>query len=180
MVRGVGVCPFVENSRVNPEPSLTTHNDPEAETSQATTSSSSAPSREPRVIHRQNHRISRKDISEEALKVLYRLSSLGFKAYLVGGGVRDLYLGKKPKDYDVGTDAKPSRLKRIFRNCRIIGRRFRIAHVFFPGEKIVEVATFRRGVVHQVHGESGVILLDNEYGTPEEDARRRDLTINGL
>jgi poly(A) polymerase len=157
---------------VNPEPSLTAPN--------ASGASTSPPPREPRVIHRQNHRISRKDISEEALKVLYRLSSLGFKAYLVGGGVRDLYLGKKPKDYDVGTDAKPSRLKRIFRNCRIIGRRFRIAHVFFPGEKIVEVATFRRGVVHQIAGESGVILLDNEYGTPEEDARRRDLTINGL
>jgi poly(A) polymerase len=134
----------------------------------------------PRIVHRSDHRISRKDISEEALKVLYRLSGLGFKGYLVGGAVRDLYLGTKPKDYDVGTDAKPSRLKRIFRNCRIIGRRFRIAHVFFPGDKIVEVATFRRGEVHRINKESGVVLIDNEYGTPEEDARRRDITINGL
>ena len=135
----------------------------------------------PRIIERPAHPISRKDISDEALKVLYRLSSLGFKAYLVGGGVRDLYLGKKPKDFDVGTDAKPSRLKRIFRNCRVIGRRFRIAHVFFPGEKIVEVATFRRGSVTHIPKESGtVVLIDNEYGTPEEDARRRDITINGL
>jgi len=135
---------------------------------------------EPRVVPRSQHRISRKNISEETLKVLYRLSSLGFKGYLVGGGVRDLYLGKAPKDYDVGTDAKPSRLKRIFRNCRIIGRRFRIAHVFFPGDKIIEVATFRRGEVHRIDKGTGVILIDNEYGTPEEDARRRDLTINGL
>ncbi len=139
------------------------------------------PTTSPRIIERSAHPISRKDISEEALKVLNRLSSLGFKGYLVGGGVRDLYLGKKPKDFDVGTDAKPSRLKRIFRNCRVIGRRFRIAHVFFPGEKIVEVATFRRGSVTHIPKESGtVVLIDNEYGTPEEDARRRDITINGL
>jgi poly(A) polymerase len=147
------------------------HAEPPRETSEGT---------KPRIVPRSDHRISRKGISDEALKVLYRLSSLGFKAYLVGGGVRDLYLGKKPKDFDVCTDAKPSRLKKIFRNCRIIGRRFRIAHIFFPGDQIVEVATFRRGEVHRITKESGVILLDNEYGTPEEDARRRDLTINGL
>ena len=135
---------------------------------------------EPRIVHRSQHPISRKNIDDEALKVLYRLSSLGFKAYLVGGGVRDLYIGKKPKDFDVCTDAKPSRLKKIFRNCRIIGRRFRIAHIFFPGDQIVEVATFRRGEVHRITKDSGVVLLDNEYGTAEEDARRRDITINGL
>ncbi len=134
----------------------------------------------PRIIPRSDHSISRQHISDEALKVLYRLHSLDFKAYLVGGGVRDLYLGKQPKDYDIATDAKPSRLKKIFRNCRIIGRRFRIAHVYFPGDKIVEVATFRRGEVQAIRKASGVVLLDNEYGTPEEDAKRRDLTINGL
>lgn len=134
----------------------------------------------PRVIPRPEHRISRKNISKETLKVLYRLLNKGYKAYLVGGGVRDLYLGKEPKDFDVATDARPSRLKKIFRNCRIIGRRFRIAHVYFPDNSIIEVATFRRGEVHTIQKEDGVILLDNQYGTPEEDARRRDLTINGL
>ena len=135
---------------------------------------------EPRIIPRPEHDISRKNISKEALKVLYRLMNKGFKAYLVGGGVRDLYLGKTPKDFDVGTDARPSRMKKLFRNCRIIGRRFRIAHVFFPDDSIVEVATFRRGEVHAVQKASGVVLLDNQYGTAEEDAKRRDLTINGL
>jgi poly(A) polymerase len=135
---------------------------------------------EPRIIPRSSHRISRQHIADEALKVLYRLRQLGYLAYLVGGGVRDLYLGKRPKDYDIATDARPSRLKKIFRNCRIIGRRFRIAHVYFPDNKIVEVATFRRGEVRSIEKDTGVILLDNEYGTPEEDAKRRDLTINGL
>ncbi|MBI4585908.1 MAG: polynucleotide adenylyltransferase PcnB [Planctomycetes bacterium] len=134
----------------------------------------------PRIIPRSQHSISRQNISDETLKVLYRLHSLGYKAYLVGGGVRDLYLGKTPKDFDIGTDAPPGRLRKIFRNCRIIGRRFRIAHVYFPGNKIVEVATFRRGEVHTIHKPSGVVLIDNQYGTPEEDAKRRDLTINGL
>jgi poly(A) polymerase len=134
----------------------------------------------PRIIPRPEHGISRQHISNEALKVLYRLMNKGFKAYLVGGGVRDLYLGKTPKDFDVATDARPSRMKKIFRNCRIIGRRFRIAHIFFPDDSIVEVATFRRGEVHAVQKASGVVLLDNQYGTAEEDARRRDLTINGL
>ena len=159
--------PFLQNADLHkPEPSETV---PPA-----------AVGGECRIIPRAEHPISRKGISDEALKVLYRLSSLGYKAYLVGGGVRDLYLGKKPKDFDVCTDARPSRLKKIFRNCRIIGRRFRIAHVFYPGDHIVEVATFRSGVVHKIPGAAGDILIDNEYGTAEEDARRRDITINGL
>lgn len=112
--------------------------------------------------------------------MLQRLKAGGYKAFLVGGAVRDLYLGKPPKDYDVGTDARPSRLKKLFRNCRIIGRRFRIAHVFFPSGQIVEVATFRQNSARVVRGESGIILRDNEYGTPQQDALRRDLTINGL
>lgn len=105
---------------------------------------------------------------------------MGYKGYLVGGGVRDLLIGRKPKDYDVATDARPNRLKRIFRNCRIIGRRFRLAHVFFPGNKIIEVTTFRRGSEFAEKKEDGLILRDNTFGTPEEDAVRRDLTINGL
>ena len=140
----------------------------------------SAETVEPRVIPRADHPISRKNIARDALTVLGRLRSAGYKAYLVGGAVRDLYLGKAPKDYDVATDARPSRIKKIFRNCRIIGRRFRIAHVYFPSGRIVEVATFRQDSSRIVRSESGVILRDNEYGTPAQDARRRDLTINGL
>ncbi len=135
---------------------------------------------EPKIIPRSGHPISRKNFDKEALWVLERLKSLGFKAYLVGGAVRDLYLQKSPKDYDVATDARPSRLKKIFRDCRIIGRRFRIAHVFFSSGLVVEVATFRQDSPKTVRGQSGIILRDNEYGTPEQDARRRDLTINGL
>jgi len=135
---------------------------------------------DPVIVPRAEHPISRKNLAREVLWVLGRLRAHGYKAYLVGGAVRDLYLGKSPKDYDVATDARPSRLKKIFRNCRIIGRRFRIAHVFFPSGMIVEVATFRRNSSKIVRGESGIILRDNEYGTPAEDACRRDLTINGL
>lgn len=135
---------------------------------------------EPRVIPRAEHPISRRDIAREALSVLQRLRSTGYRAYLVGGAVRDLYLGRPPKDYDVATDARPSRLKKLFRNCRIIGRRFRIAHVFFPSGQIVEVATFRKNSTDVVRSDSGVILQDNVYGSPGEDALRRDLTINGL
>jgi poly(A) polymerase len=136
--------------------------------------------REPLVLKRAEHSISRKDIDDNALAVLYRLASFHYKAYLVGGGVRDLLLQKKPKDYDVGTDARPSRLKKIFRNCRIIGRRFRIAHVYFPNGQIIEVSTFRRGTQRTVRTANGTVITDNEYGTPQEDALRRDITINGL
>lgn len=119
-------------------------------------------------------------MDDDALRVLYRLAAFGYYAYLVGGGVRDLLLGKVPKDFDISTDARPSRLKKLFRNCRIIGRRFRIAHVFFPGGKIIEVSTFRHGAQKVIQTPRGKVLSDNEYGTPEEDARRRDITINGL
>ena len=154
--------------------------DPHTVESQADPDSSEAPVREPVILTRAEHSISRKDIDENALRVLYRLSSHGYHAYLVGGGVRDLLLGKKPKDYDVGTDARPSRLKKIFRNCRIIGRRFRIAHVFFPNGQIIEVSTFRRGAQRVIKTQNGSFVSDNEYGTPREDALRRDITINGL
>ena len=136
----------------------------------------------PVVYKRQDHCISRKNIDPDALKVLYRLSSLGYTAYLVGGGVRDLLMGRTPKDFDVGTSAKPNEVKRAFRNCFLIGRRFRLAHVRF-GEKVIETATFRRNsqTVGEIieHAAEGP-LEDNTFGTPETDAYRRDFTVNGL
>jgi len=144
------------------------------------TDPTTTPAREALTLSRAEHSISRRDIHPDALRVLHRLSAFGFRAYLVGGSVRDLMLRKQPKDFDVGTDARPSRLKRIFRNCRIIGRRFRIAHVFFPDGKIIEVSTFRKTSTQTVRTENGMILVDNQYGTPQEDALRRDITINGL
>ena len=97
------------------------------------------------VVPRAEHAISRKQIDPDALKVLYRLRQSNFAAYLVGGSVRDLLLGRRPKDFDIGTDAHPYQVKRLFKNCWIIGRRFRLAHVRF-GQKVIEVATFRRQV----------------------------------
>ena len=175
---------------------------------------SQPPEREEVVIPRAGHPISRKNIAEGALWVMQRLNQSKFKAYLVGGAVRDLYLEKEPKDYDIATDAEPGELKKLFRrNCRIIGRRFEIAHVFYRDGRVLEVSTFRcspsdttttsqdhlrkspadaseprgnrrRGGRHGhrgiVRAKSGIILQDNEYGSPVEDARRRDLTINGL
>ncbi|WP_249352136.1 MULTISPECIES: polynucleotide adenylyltransferase PcnB [unclassified Rudaea] len=135
-----------------------------------------------RVIPREQHTISRKNISSGALRVLYRLNEAGFTAFLVGGAVRDLLLGGRPKDFDVATNATPEDVKRLFRNCRLIGRRFRLAHVVF-GNEIVEVATFRgssddgSGDRHVVDGR---IVRDNVYGTIEEDAVRRDFTVNAL
>src|SRR4051795_1641564 len=100
---------------------------------------------EPRVVPRAEHTLSRRDIDSDALKVLYRLRQADFTAYLVGGSVRDLLLGRQPKDFDIGTSAHPYQVKKLFRNCWIIGRRFRLAHVKF-GTKVIEVATFRRQV----------------------------------
>jgi len=135
----------------------------------------------PVVIPRAEHGVSRSDIDPDALKILYRLHQNGHKGYLVGGGVRDLMLGLAPKDFDIATDARPRRLRRLFRNCRIIGRRFRLAHIHFPDGKVIEVATFRSsGESDAIVREGDLIHRDNVYGTPEEDARRRDLTINGL
>ena len=136
----------------------------------------------PVVYKRQEHCISRKNIDPCALKVLYRLSSLGYTAYLVGGGVRDLLLGREPKDFDVGTSARPNEVKKAFRNCFLIGRRFRLAHVRF-GETVIETATFRKEsqTVGEIieHAAQGP-MEDNEFGTPETDAHRRDFTVNGL
>lgn len=141
----------------------------------------------PTIIPRAEHAVSRTFISESALKVLYRLKHAGFQSYLVGGGVRDLLLGREPKDFDVATDASPEQVHALFRNCRLIGRRFRLAHVRF-GNDIVEVATFRATQQLDVDDEesdlaldrNGRILRDNVYGTMEQDAFRRDFTINAL
>ena len=166
---------------------------------------------EPVVVPRADHSISRRNIDPDALRVLYRLQQGRHTAYLVGGSVRDLLLGRRPKDFDVATDAHPYQIKRLFRNCWIIGRRFRLAHVKF-GQKTIEVATFRKlvpadpaaepaGEVPEVvaaaappesghdpvthHGHfhrhaDGLIHRDNTFGTPEEDAFRRDFTVNAL
>ncbi len=135
----------------------------------------------PRIRPRSQHPISRKSIDPEALKVLYRLSTAGFKAYLVGGSVRDLLLGRKPKDFDIGTDAHPQQVRRLFRNCRLIGRRFRLAHILFAEGKIVEVATFRRRPLDLDPNAPEILMTsDNTFGTAREDALRRDFTINGL
>jgi poly(A) polymerase len=169
---------------------------------------------EPRVIPRAEHTLSRRDIDPDALKVLYRLRHANYVGYLVGGSVRDLLLGRTPKDFDIGTSAHPYQVKKLFRNCWIIGRRFRLAHVKF-GSKVIEVATFRRQIqpgeeiaadgvpapiLHDRDLESGdaradpdgadaghpaataehLIHRDNTFGTPEEDAFRRDFTINAL
>ncbi len=135
----------------------------------------------PTIIPRDQHPISRKMIDEEALKVLYRLYRNGFLAYLVGGSVRDLLLGKTPKDFDVATNAHPHEINALFRNSRIIGRRFRLVQVFFRGGKIIEVSTFRsRSEFEESETEGGEIVRKESFGTPAEDALRRDITINGL
>ncbi len=137
----------------------------------------------PVVIPRDQHSLSRANISPNALKVLYRLKSAGYGAHLVGGGVRDLLLGREPKDFDVATDARPEQVREVFRNCRLIGRRFRLAHVHF-GSEIIEVATFRAGQDGDDAGDhqtdEGMLLRDNVYGTIEQDALRRDFSVNAL
>ena len=160
---------------------------------------------EPRIVPRVEHPLSRRDIDPDALKVLYRLKEAGHVAYLVGGSVRDLLLGRRPKDFDIGTSAHPYQIKKLFRNCWIIGRRFRLAHIKF-GTKTIEVATFRKNLpdapadapvdegavivasspappekgAAAAAGAHGTFHHDNTFGTAEEDAFRRDFTINGL
>lgn len=161
--------------------------------------------RTPLTIRRSGHNISRSLISPNALRILYRLRDNGFKAFLVGGSVRDLLLERTPKDFDLATDATPAEIKKLFRNCRLVGRRFRLAHLHFKDE-IIEVATFRKGgdpaeldeadavaddsgaeqpephrtLGHLHKSDEGVLLRDNLFGTPEEDAWRRDFTVNAL
>ena len=140
------------------------------------------------ILHRDHHSISRKQISTGTLKVLHRLHEEGFTAYLAGGAVRDLMLNRQPKDFDVATEATPEQIRRLFRNCRIIGRRFRLAHVIFKNETI-ETSTFRAPVPttpedaqqgKTMTSNDGLVIRDNLFGTPEEDALRRDFTINAL
>jgi poly(A) polymerase len=156
------------------------------------------PAMQPLIIPRSEHGISRKQISPNALRTLYRLRDNGHIAYLVGGCVRDLMLSRVPKDFDIATDATPQQIKRLFRNCRLIGRRFRLAHLHFADE-ILEVSTFRanappaddedggEGEADQGHrpprhlrDEDGMVLRDNVFGSPEQDALRRDFTVNAL
>jgi len=133
---------------------------------------------EPLVLERPEHPISRRDIDSNVLKVLYRLINADHVAYLVGGGVRDLMLGRQPKDFDVATSAHPHQIRELFRNSRLIGRRFRLVHVFF-GATNIEVATFRR--LGESDDAGGLLIRhDNTFGTPEEDAFRRDFTVNAL
>jgi poly(A) polymerase len=134
---------------------------------------------EPRILERTEHPISRRDIDANVLKVLYRLINGGHLAYLVGGGVRDLMLGRRPKDFDVATSAHPQQVRDLFRNSRLIGRRFRLVHVFF-GPQNIEVSTFRRRSEDVTAPEDPLIRSDNTFGTPEEDAFRRDFTVNAL
>ncbi|HAK55798.1 MAG TPA: hypothetical protein DCP38_10005 [Acidobacteria bacterium] len=154
---------------------------------------------DPIVVPRSEHSLSRSHIDPDALKVLYRLHKFDHIAYMVGGSVRDLLIGRRPKDFDIGTSAHPNQVKRLFRNCWIIGRRFRLAHVKF-GPKTIEVATFRKLVTPGSEGDpdpaqpsepqdkheprprpgSRAIQRDNTFGTPEEDAFRRDFTVNAL
>lgn len=134
----------------------------------------------PTIVPRSQHNISRDAISKNALKVLYRLHNSGFSAYLVGGCIRDLLVGIHPKDFDIATNAQPEQIKQLFNNCRLIGRRFRLAHVHF-GREIIEVATFRAPhTASTVQNSHGMILHDNEFGSIEEDVLRRDFTINAL
>ena len=148
--------------------------------------SSPGPGAEPdtaRVLSRSEHKISRRRIDENTLKVLYRLHRHGYKAYLVGGSVRDLLLDRTPKDFDIGTDATPQQVKKLFRNCFLVGRRFRLAHIRFGRDQVIEVATFRRHPTPEEFPEDPDehgFFMQNQFGTPREDAFRRDFTINAL
>ncbi|MFT7683359.1 MAG: poly(A) polymerase [Moritella dasanensis] len=136
-------------------------------------------------LEKGQHPVSHNLISENALKVLYRLHKSGYQAYLVGGGVRDIFIGQEPKDFDIATNAEPEQIKKLFHNCRLVGRRFRLAHILF-GRDMIEVATFRGHHVEEENqqtskqSDGGMLLRDNVYGTISEDAERRDFTVNAL
>ncbi len=138
---------------------------------------------QPTILPRDQHGISRQQIDEDTLKVLYRLHRNGQLGYLVGGSVRDLLLGRQPKDFDIGTDATPAQVRRLFRNSFLVGKRFRLAHIRFRGNKVIEVATFRRHPREEElpdDPDAHFHFVQNVFGTPREDAYRRDFTINAL
>ncbi|HEX3070414.1 MAG TPA: hypothetical protein VHX14_17735, partial [Thermoanaerobaculia bacterium] len=137
------------------------------------------PEVDPVYVDRSDHPISRRRIPENVLKVLYRLHRSGYRAYLCGGSVRDLLMSGTPKDFDIATDAHPAEIRRLFRNSRIIGRRFRLVHIIFQ-DMLVEVATFRREPERNEDAAELLITDDNTFGSPLQDARRRDFTINAL
>lgn len=154
-----------------------------------TQNSPNSPALKPKIYSRNEHPVSRKSIDPDAVKIMYRLITEGFKAYLVGGGVRDLLLGKQPKDFDIATNATPKQIRSLFRNSRIIGRRFRLIHVYFKDNKIVEVATFRAAdtpveepetLETEFESNKPTLIDDNIFGTDATDAIRRDITINAL
>lgn len=168
-----------ETSAAQPAPADASHD--EAPASEAATASGIEGAT---VIDRGDHSISRRSIPENVLKVLYRLHRSGYRAYLCGGSVRDLLMGRTPKDFDVVTDAHPGDVRRLFRNSRIIGRRFRLVHIIFQ-DQVVEVATFRRepdraAPASEDEAEDFLITDDNTFGSPLQDAKRRDFTINAM
>ncbi|MDJ0622801.1 MAG: polya polymerase [Desulfocapsaceae bacterium] len=134
----------------------------------------------PRIITADSHPIRRKMIDKDAVFVMRKLNQAGFASYLVGGGVRDLYLGKPPKDFDISTDARPGQIRKLFPNSAIIGRRFRLVQVFCKSGKVIEVSTLRSLSEHDLDGPEAILAPNNTYGQLPEDAQRRDLTINSL
>lgn len=132
------------------------------------------------IIKPSDHPIRPELIDDDALLVMRKLNQAGFSSYLVGGGVRDLYLGKTPKDFDISTDARPGQVRRLFTNSRTIGRRFRLVQVFFKNRKTIEVSTLRSLSEHDIDGPEAILAPNNTFGSLDEDAQRRDLTINGL
>jgi poly(A) polymerase len=134
----------------------------------------------PTILQRAEHNVSRKQIDRDALYVMQHLNRNGFKAYLVGGSVRDIMLGRQPKDFDISTDAEPGQIKRLFRNCFLVGRRFRLAHIRFGGNRVIETSTFRKQPAPSESTDNLVQWDDNQFGSPREDAFRRDFTINAL
>jgi len=186
----INLCKRVFSKKVSKTIAKTTPKKSAKKSTSSNTSVATASFDNPLVFSRDQHPVSRKLLSPNALKVLYRLNKGGFDAYLVGGGVRDILLGFEPKDFDIATNATPDEIKALFRNCRLIGRRFRLAHIVF-GREIIEVATFRGHHDNATdqeknckktskQSEDGMLLRDNIYGSIDEDAERRDFTINAL
>jgi len=186
----INLCKRVFSKKVSKTIAKTSPKKDAKKSARSNTNVTTASFDNPLIFSRDQHPVSRKLLSPNALKVLYRLNKGGFDAYLVGGGVRDILLGFKPKDFDIATNATPDEIKELFRNCRLIGRRFRLAHIVF-GREIIEVATFRGHHDNaseqeksckktSKQSEDGMLLRDNIYGSIEEDAERRDFTINAL